>query len=285
MFNLAQRNIMIFLRNKRGVFSSFLGAIIVIGIYVIFLGENLKEGYPNIKDIDILMNSWAMAGIISVVSVTTTMGSFGITVLDKELKRTKDFYCSPIKTRELVGGYILSSYLIGIIMSIFTFVLAEIYIVLSGGQILSMFSTIKVIGVILLTVLSSSAMLFFIINLLNSIDTFATASTIIGTLIGFLTGIYIPIGSLPQAVQTIIKVFPISHGTVLLRQIITDSPSKVVFVDSTNALTAFNEHMGVTFGSIGSLSETSIHIMFLVISSIIFYFVTIIMVSKKKTKN
>ncbi|HBF0595408.1 TPA: ABC transporter permease [Clostridioides difficile] len=285
MFNLAQRNIMIFLRNKRGVFSSFLGAIIVIGIYVIFLGENLKEGYPNIKDIDILMNSWAMAGIISVVSVTTTMGSFGITVLDKELKRTKDFCCSPIKTRELVGGYILSSYLIGIIMSIFTFVLAEIYIVLSGGQILSMFSIIKVIGVILLTVLSSSAMLFFIINLLNSIDTFATASTIIGTLIGFLTGIYIPIGSLPQAVQTIIKVFPISHGTVLLRQIITDSPSKVVFVDSTNALTAFNEHMGVTFGSIGSLSETSIHIMFLVISSIIFYFVTIIMVSKKKTKN
>ncbi|UWD49473.1 ABC transporter permease [Clostridioides difficile] len=283
MFNIAQRNIMIFLRNKRGVFSSFLGAIIVIAIYVIFLGENLKEGYPNIKDIDILMNSWAMAGIISVVSVTTTMGSFGVTVLDKELKRSKDFYCSPVKTRELVGGYILSSYLIGVIMSIFTFILAEIYIVLSGGQFLPVLSIIKVIGVILLTVLSSSAMIFFIVNLLNSIDTFGTASTIIGTLIGFLTGIYIPIGSLPQAVQTIIKIFPISHGTVLLRQIITESPSKVVFVDSTNVLTAFNEHMGVTFGGIGSLSEASIHIMFLVISAIVFYFVTILMVSRKES--
>ncbi|MCC0634498.1 ABC transporter permease [Clostridioides sp. ZZV15-6388] len=283
MFNIAQRNIMIFLRNKRGVFSSFLGAIIVIAIYIIFLGENLKEGYPNIKDIDILMNSWAMAGIISVVSVTTTMGSFGVTVLDKELKRTKDFYCSPVKTRELVGGYILSSYLIGVIMSIFTFILAEIYIVLSGGQFLPMLSIIKVIGVILLTVLSSSAMIFFIVNLLNSIDTFATASTIIGTLIGFLTGIYIPIGSLPQAVQTIIKLFPISHGTVLLRQIITESPSKVTFVDSTNVLTVFNEHMGVTFGGIGSLHETSIHIMFLVISAIVFYFVTILMVSRKES--
>ncbi|MCC0637625.1 MULTISPECIES: ABC transporter permease [unclassified Clostridioides] len=285
MFNIAQRNIMIFLRNKRGVFSSFLGAIIVIGIYVIFLGENLKEGYPNIKDIDILMNSWAMAGIISVVSVTTTMGSFGVTVLDKELKRNKDFYCSPVKTRELVGGYILSSYLIGVIMSIFTFILAEIYIVSSGGQFLPMLSIIKVIGVILLTVLSSSAMIFFIVNLLNSIDTFSTASTIIGTLIGFLTGIYIPIGSLPQAVQTLIKLFPISHGTVLLRQIITESPSKVTFVDSTNALTEFNEHMGVTFGGIGSLSENSIHIMFLVISAIVFYFVTILMVSRKKARN
>lgn len=283
MFNIAQRNIMIFLRNKRGVFSSFLGAIIVIAIYVIFLGENLKEGYPNIKDIDILMNSWAMAGIISVVSVTTTMGSFGVTVLDRELKRSKDFYCSPVKTRELVGGYILSSYLIGVIMSIFTFILAEIYIVLSGGQFLPILSIIKVIGVILLTVLSSSAMIFFIVNLLNSIDTFSTASTIIGTLIGFLTGIYIPIGSLPQAVQTIIKVFPISHGTVLLRQIITESPSKVAFVDSTNVLTAFNEHMGVTFGSIGSLPETSIHIMFLVISAIVFYFVTVLMVSRKES--
>ncbi|UDN61660.1 ABC transporter permease [Clostridioides sp. ES-W-0016-02] len=285
MFNIAQRNIMIFLRNKRGVFSSFLGAIIVIGIYVIFLGENLKEGYPNIKDIDILMNSWAMAGIISVVSVTTTMGSFGVTVLDKELKRNKDFYCSPVKTRELAGGYILSSYLIGVIMSIFTFILAEIYIVSSGGQFLPMLSIIKVIGVILLTVLSSSAMIFFIVNLLNSIDTFSTASTIIGTLIGFLTGIYIPIGSLPQAVQTLIKLFPISHGTVLLRQIITEPPSKVTFVDSTNALTEFNEHMGVTFGGIGSLSENSIHIMFLVISAIVFYFVTILMVSRKKARN
>ncbi|UDN58809.1 ABC transporter permease [Clostridioides sp. ES-S-0010-02] len=285
MFNIAQRNIMIFLRNKRGVFSSFLGAIIVISIYVIFLGENLKEGYPNIKDIDILMNSWAMAGIISVVSVTTTMGSFGVTVLDKELKRNKDFYCSPVKTRELVGGYILSSYLIGVIMSIFTFILAEIYIVSSGGQFLPMLSIIKVIGVILLTVLSSSAMIFFIVNLLNSIDTFSTASTIIGTLIGFLTGIYIPIGSLPQAVQTLIKLFPISHGTVLLRQIITESPSKVTFVDSTNALTEFNEHMGVTFGGIGSLSENSIHIMFLVISAIVFYFVTILMISRKNARN
>ncbi|MGO0861772.1 ABC transporter permease, partial [Clostridioides difficile] len=141
----------------------------------------------------------------------------------------------------------------------------------------------KVIGVILLTVLSSSAMIFCIVNLLNSIDTFGTASTIIGTLIGFLTGIYIPIGSLPQAVQTIIKIFPISHGTVLLRQIITESPSKVVFVDSTNVLTAFNEHMGVSFGGIGSLSETSIHIMFLVISAIVFYFVTILMVSRKES--
>lgn len=39
-----------------------------------------------------------------------------------------------MKRSALVGGYVLSAFIIGVIMSVVTFVLAEVYIVAYGGK-------------------------------------------------------------------------------------------------------------------------------------------------------
>ena len=36
---------------------------------------------------------------------------------------------------------------------------------------------------------------------------------------GFVMGLYLPVGSLPDAIATVVKCFPLSHSAVLLRQI------------------------------------------------------------------
>jgi len=209
MISLIKRNLKLFFRDRISVFFSLLAVFIIIGLYVVFLGNMMVD---NLKDLlaenaRFIINSWVMAGILSVTSITTTMGAFGIMVEDRTKKISKDFSSAPIKRTQLTGGYIVSSFIIGVIMSIAALFVAEIYILANGGKLLELVPLLKLLAVMLLSVFASSSMVFFIVSFFRSLNAFGTASTIIGTLIGFLTGIYIPIGSLPSAVQTVIKDF------------------------------------------------------------------------------
>jgi multidrug/hemolysin transport system permease protein len=75
--------------------------------------------------------------------------------------------------------------------------------------------------------------MYYIVSWFKSINAFSTASSIVGTLIGFITGIYIPIGSVPEAVQMVIKIFPPSHAAVLFRSVMMEQAEKITFADAS----------------------------------------------------
>ncbi len=126
-------------------------------------------------------------------------------------------------------------------------VLGEVYIVLCGGTLLSPAAILQMLGVILLSVLASSTMLFFLVTFFDSQSAFSTAGTIIGTLIGFVTGIYLPIGTLPSAVQWLVKLFPLSHAAALMRQILLAEPLAESFAAlPPEALSGFQNALGIT---------------------------------------
>ena len=67
---------------------------------------------------------------------------------------------------------------------------------------------------------------------------FGTLSTIIGTLIGFLAGIYVP----PAAFSTrfakiMISLFPVSYSASMLRRVFTADPLKKVFSNADQVVT------------------------------------------------
>ncbi|MCL2321009.1 MAG: ABC transporter permease, partial [Oscillospiraceae bacterium] len=97
MISLVKRNIKVFFRDRTSVFFSLLSVIIVILLYALFLGKSLKSSVQNISHVDFLMDSWVMAGMITVTSVTSTLGAFGVMVMDNNRKISKDFYSSPLK--------------------------------------------------------------------------------------------------------------------------------------------------------------------------------------------
>ena len=77
-------------------------------------------------------------------------------VEDKALDIAKDFESSLIPLI-LILSYVIASIIIGLVMSIFTFLLGEPYIVLYGGEFLFQ-AMLKALGIIVLTVGASSAM-------------------------------------------------------------------------------------------------------------------------------
>lgn len=282
MINITKRNLLIFFRDKAAVFFSLLSVLIIITLYTVFLGDVWVSNFSDIENARFLMDSWIMAGMLAVASLTTTMGAFGIMVDDRTKKIIKDFQSSPIKKSSIAGGYIASSFIIGVIMSIITLVLMEIYIVANGGSLLGVVLAIKVFGLILLSALTSTAMVFFLVSFFKSQNAFSTASAIIGTLIGFITGIYLPIGMFPDMVQYIVKVFPISHAALLFRQVIMEPTLQTSFADvPVEYLEGFKETMGLTFRFGDYTVSTLVSILILVLTIVIFYGLAILSISRK----
>lgn len=287
MINIAKRNLKIYFRQKSTVFFSLMSVFIIILLYVLFLGKNLTSSLDanGIDGVENLVNSWVMAGIISVASITTTMGAFNVMVEDRVKNLSKDFFSSPIKKVTIVGGYVLSSYIVGFIMSVITFIAAEVYISISGGEILSFTAVLKVLGIILISVFMSSSLVFFIVSFFYSQGAFSTASTIIGTLIGFVTGIYFPISVLSNSMQWLIKLFPLSHSAALLRQVMMTEPIRISFENAgILRINEFKESMGIIF-KFGDYTLTpAMHIFILLVVGIIFFILAVLNISRKSKR-
>ena len=282
MIGFMIRNLKVFFKDKSAVFFSLLSVFIVIGLYMVFLGETLSSSFSHMDGAQYLMDSWIVAGLLAITSVTTSMGAFGIMVEDKSKKITKDFISSPIKNSAIVGGYILSSVAISILMSLITLALSELYIFSNGGEFLSMGQLVQVLLLIILTTVTNVSILLFIVSFFKSSSAFTTASTIIGTLIGFITGVYLPIGQLPEGVQLLVKCFPISHASALFRQVITTTPLDTTFAGAPPSMVLdFNHSMGTVF-TMGSYTITPMESVFvLVVTAIVFYGLSVINISRK----
>jgi multidrug/hemolysin transport system permease protein len=264
------------------VFFSFLGVIVIIGLYVLFLGDTMRAALPDIPGSRFLMDSWIMAGMLAATGVTTTLGALGTMVTDKAQGIIRDLSATPISRRALAGSYIASAYVVGVLLTLVSLVFAELYIVAYGGVLLPAGALCKILGLILLSVFASSGPLFFLTTFLKSANAFATVSTILGTLIGFLTGIYIPIGSLPAAVQFVIKVFPISHAGVLFRQVMMEAPLAASFAHAPpEVLSDFRAEMGIVFFAGGGEIPWGVNILILLATGFVFYLLSVARLSKK----
>ena len=276
------RNLKIFFRDKSAVFFSLLAVFIIIALYVLFLGDMVASSVPNVENSRFLMDSWIMAGLLAVISITTTMGAFEIMVNDKSRNISKDFYSAPLKRSAIGGGYIISAFIIGIIMSLIALVLVELYILSGGGKLLPPGSIFQAFALIILSVVSSSSIVFFLVSFFKSQSAFSTAATIIGTLIGFLTGIYIPISALPESVRLVIKIFPVSHSAVLFRQIFMKAPTALAFDGATEqTILSFHESLGVIF----RFGETTVSplasIIYLMFTAVLFFTLAVLNLSRK----
>lgn len=280
---LAGRNLKLFFRDRASVFFSLMAVLIVFGLYALFLGATITRGMENVEGIDFLMNSWVIAGIMAVISMTSTLGAFGVMVEDRARKMYKDFSVSPLRRSTISGGYVLSAFCVGVIMSLVALLVGEIYIVASGGELLPASLLLPMLGAILLSVLSSSAIVFFIVSFFKSTNAFATASTVIGTLIGFLTGMYIPIGILPAGVQTVMKAFPVSYSASLFRNIFMERPMEIAFADAPQTVvTEFKTELGVHFQYGEETSTIALCIAVLVVTAVVFYALALLNISRKR---
>jgi multidrug/hemolysin transport system permease protein len=280
---MLRRNLKCYFRNKSSVFFSILTILIVFLLYIFFLGDNTATDFKNVTGFRFLLDSWVMAGILSITGVTTTLGALEIMVQDNENRVSNDFLTSPLKRSHLAGGYVLSTFIIGLIMSLLTLLLAELYILAQGGQLLTAENLLKTFGLIILSVASSSAMSFFLVSFIKRQSSFAAVDIIVGTAIGFVTGVYIPIGSMSSSVQFIMKLFPVSYTASLFRTVMMDQAMAKTFASApAETIETFQQDMGIVFQFSGQTVSVLSSMMILFAVTVLFYSFVVMRLKRKK---
>lgn len=258
---LVKRNSLLFLRERSAVFFSLLSMLIVLALMVIFLGrmnsralvDLLSEwgGERNLaadeRNAAYLIQLWTLAGILVVNAVTVTLTVTGIMVQDETEKRLAAFYVTPVSRLKLSLGYILSAWLVGTGMCLLTLAAGEGYFALQGYGLLKAGSVLKLGGMIALnTFVFATIAYLFALSVHNS-SAWSGLLTIVGTLVGFVGGIYLPMDSLSAPVQSVLKCLPVLHGASMMREVCTQEAIVEAFAGMPQgAGEIFREAMGIS---------------------------------------
>ena len=235
IFYLTKRNCLVYLRDRSAVFFSLLSMLIVLGLMVVFLGKMNSENVLSVieeyggreitaqdrENAAYLIQMWTLAGIISVNAVTVTMTVLGNMVQDETRKRIMAFYVTPVKRLYLALGYIFSAWIIGTFMCLLTFTMGEVFFFLKGYDMLSVKDVFVLTGMIMCSTLTYSSIGYVIALFVHSNSAWSGILTIIGTLVGFAGGIYLPMSQLSIGVQKILKALPILHSVSMMRAVST----------------------------------------------------------------
>lgn len=224
------RNLRLFFRDRANVFFSLLSAIILFLLYTLFLGNlqttGLQESFPDATTAEIkaFVDSWMFAGIVGMTSITTGLGALAVLVEDAASSRFRDFLVSPIRRGQIVAGYLFAALIVALLMTLIVLVISLVYLWLVDGVVLPPLSVLRIVGWIALSGAAFTALSAFVVSFLSSSSAFSAMSSIVGTILGFVAGAYIPVGSLPEPVREVINALPFAQSSMVLRREFTDGP-------------------------------------------------------------
>ncbi|AYG02062.1 ABC transporter permease [Lactococcus allomyrinae] len=237
MITLIKRNILVYTRDRMAFFMSFLSVIILLILYQVFLGQfqldaiKTSMGTATVSSSVIeMVNFWLISGLTTVVSLTSTLGAFSVMVSDKEKKLDEDFTISACPTWKLETTYIFAAVILGTLITLVC-CLAGILLFngFNGLVIFSLVDFLKIIGLVFWSCLLSATIILPFLSFIKSASAFSTLSTIVGTLIGFLSGVYISIGSVGKVLAQIMTWFPMTQMNTLLKNVLMSHSLKKVF--------------------------------------------------------
>lgn len=241
---ITSRNLKIYFRDKGAVFFSLLSMIIVICLMVFFLGDMSIDGIVELlsqfperdvaedeKNAELLILVWTCAGILSINAVTVTLAVYSVMIKDKTSGKLNSIYTAPVSRAKIAAGYISAAWIASVLICTITLFITEIYGMAKGVEAFSFGMHIQLFGMIMVNSFAYAALMYLLAILVGTEGAWSGLGTVIGTLVGFLGGIYIPIGALSESIGNIMKCTPIIYGTAMFRSVMTRDIINATFFD------------------------------------------------------
>ncbi|MFW6298104.1 MAG: ABC transporter permease [Bacillota bacterium] len=274
MTTLIKRHLLVFLRDRWSVFFSFLSVIIILLLYALFLMEMLRANLPEdligSAEADYLIYSWLLSGVLMVSTVTVPLGFLAVMIRDKDEAVSNDFFVAPLKRLNITLSYLIAAFTVTFILAVLNLALGQLIIYVNVQELLPATAFFKTL---LITALSSAlftAMLYAMVSFIRSQNAHGTLSSIIGTLIGFVCGMYVPIGVFGKTVRSLLNALPFMQISALYRKVYMDEALQKVFGENPDALESYNAFYGIDIDLFSSnLSETTL-VVILILWTVLF---------------
>jgi multidrug/hemolysin transport system permease protein len=223
---LVRRNIVLFLRDKAAVFFSFLSSLIIVALYVLFIGKIYSDGLLEEsvsftgKAADYLVYLQMMAGVMAVNSLSTSIGAFGTIAKDFETRRVDSFLIAPVNPARLIVSYFAGGFAASFALNCVTWVLSFALIGALTGYWVAAAVFAKIIALLAFSSFISCSIMLLITALLKSSSAISVFTGVSGTFIGFMCGVYMPFRLLGKTVEKIGSAIPFTHISVWLKHTI-----------------------------------------------------------------
>lgn len=231
VMNLVKRNVKLFFRDKGMFLSSMITPIILIVLFVTFLGNVYRDSINSVlgdfkldeKLIEGFVGGWLFSSLLAVSCVTVAFCSNLIMIQDKYLGVIADFTISPIKKSKLAISYFISSAIVTLIICYTALIIAFIYLGIVGFY-LSFIDIILIILDVLLLALFGTALSSIINYFLSTQGQLSAVSALISSCYGFICGAYMPMSQFSNGLRNVLSILPSSYGTTLLHSHFMDGP-------------------------------------------------------------
>jgi multidrug/hemolysin transport system permease protein len=222
LLRLIDRNLKLYLRDPLSVFFSFLSVLMVIIMYAVFLGDNtlanVRAQVGDVPYLDGLVYSWLMAGLVFMSTVTVPINVLSQFNQDSKSGAIYDFYAAPLAREQLILSYLISSIVVTTLMSLVNLLAGQIFLFSQGIPLMPVDSWLRVVLLVVVSASVFSSLFFLIALIMGGSEAFGSLGGIVGTLIGFFAGIYVPIGVMGDSVRFGVNLLPFAHGVTLMRQ-------------------------------------------------------------------
>ena len=259
LLTITARNLKQYLRDKGSIFFSLLSMFIVIVLMFFFLGDANVDGITSLlsqfpgrdaktdeENAKLLVLAWTCAGMVSINAVTVTQASLSYMIKDRETGKLNSIYTAPVSRMVIAAGYVLAAWFSSMIVCSLTLVITELYCVTQGMTPYSFLSHLRLLGFIAANSFTYATLMYLVAALVKSGGAWGGLGTIIGTLVGFLGGIYFPIGQLSDGIAAMMKCTPVIYGTALFRSEMTAAALDATFEGlPAEVVTEFNKVMGI----------------------------------------
>ncbi|WEV61163.1 ABC transporter permease [Streptococcaceae bacterium ESL0729] len=282
---LMMRNLKLYFKEPLAIFFSLLSSLIILILYFAFLREGYLSNLSGLPGRDKFSDLWLLAGLLAVTGITVCFQSMAQLVIDHSSGKLQYFRLTDTRASAIYLGYFFSSFIIGSLMQILIYLISAGVFYIKDGLIPGVHNLLPLIIAILLNSLLSASLGLVITGLVKARSSLNSLGTIIGTLSGFLTGVYIPIGSLPNLGQNIIKLFPGAYSAALFREILLKDQLTDTFKQlPAAAQDSYREIFGIGLKLNGQLTTPLENILIILTSSIVLALLSIFIIRRTLKK-
>ena len=227
---LTKRNILIYFKDVLAIIFSLMTSMIVFVLYLLFLKGTFVdaltstmrglENIVNSGDIDMFVNGILLSGILGTTLITVPYTCLQTIVKDKEAGVDSDICSTPLKRWKIILSYFVSAAICAFIVTGIILTVGLIALYTMGDTHMGVLQIAQAYGIVLLGSISSTALFMVVVLLFKNTSTCTAFFGILSAASGFVIGAYIPLSQFSGSVQSFCNLFPASHITSMIRNVL-----------------------------------------------------------------
>ncbi|MDE5952489.1 MAG: ABC transporter permease, partial [Acetatifactor sp.] len=160
------------------------------------------------------------------------------------------------------------------------------YMVFKGWGLLPIAVLAAMCGMIFLNTFVYASLGYLLAMFIHSYSAWGGMLTIVGTLVGFAGGIYLPMSAFSERLQTVLKCLPILQGISMMRRVCLEEITEMTFEGMPpQAVEIFQEKMGITLTAGEEIISVGAQFSILMLYGILAIGIAVILNKRRKLKD